>query len=119
MHPPPSSAIIQRLAGASVESVCFGKFTAHISCENGMRLSFEAPFKFGRADVLSDGETTEFPVTESGLMRVVGCQISEAACEADGTLSLTFTNGDALVVYANDPMYEAYTLLVDGREYVV
>jgi hypothetical protein len=52
-------------------------------------------------------------------MRIVGCTVSHVGCEPDGTLTLTFTNGDALVIYANDPQYEAYTLLVDGSEYVV
>lgn len=52
-------------------------------------------------------------------MRVLGCTISEIKCDTDGTLELGFSNGDVLIVYANDPAYEAYTLLIDGKEYVV
>jgi hypothetical protein len=52
-------------------------------------------------------------------MRTISCSIVAIRCEEDGTLELAFSNGDTLIVYANDPMYEAYTLFVDGSEYVV
>jgi len=50
---------------------------------------------------------------------VLGCKVIEINCDTDGTLDLEFSNGDALIVYANDPAYEAYTLQIDGKEYVV
>jgi hypothetical protein len=59
------------------------------------------------------------PISESSLMRTISCSIVAIRCEEDGTLELAFSNGDTLIVYANDPMYEAYTLFVDGSEYVV
>ena len=52
-------------------------------------------------------------------MRVVGTSIADVANEQDGTLSMIFATGDQLVAYANDPAYEAYTLLVNGKEYLV
>ena len=51
------------------------------------------------------------------LVRTLGCQVRKVKCEADGTLELRFSNGDVLVVYANDPAYEAYTLSVGEKEY--
>jgi len=52
-------------------------------------------------------------------MRVVGTLITDVANEPDGTLSMIFSTGDQLVAYANDPAYEAYTLLINGKEYLV
>jgi hypothetical protein len=50
---------------------------------------------------------------------ILNCSIAEVVCDPDGTLRLRFTNGYRLVAYANDPAYEAYTLLLGGKEYVV
>jgi len=119
MHPPPSNTVIQHLKRGYIFSVSFGKYTIHLVFDNANRLSFAAPFKFGEAKKLSMLQASEFPISESGLMRILGCEVFDVACEKDGSLTLVFSNGDALVVYANDPMYEAYTLLIDGHEYVV
>ena len=32
---------------------------------------------------------------------------------------MVFSNGDSLIVYGNDQNYEAYTMLVKGKEYIV
>jgi hypothetical protein len=82
----------------------------HLSFENGSKLSFSAPFRFAEGQLLSDAPVFEFPLSESTLVRVLGCQVSQVKCDADGTLELRFANGDALIVYANDSAYEAYTL---------
>ena len=119
MHAPPSTEVVQRLVGAALELVGFGKFTVHLSFENGNRISFGAPFRFARANELSKASVIEFPLTDSNLVRALGSTVSDTACDDDGTLTLTFANADTLVIYANDPMYEAYTLFVDGRKYVV
>lgn len=119
MHPPPDPSILQKLVSHDVECVSFGKYTAHLSLDDGSRVSFEAPFRFGPAADLANDGPCEFPLISSSLMRIVGHSVTSAECEDDGTLWLTFDNGDTLVVYANNPMYEAYTVLVEGREYVV
>jgi len=58
-------------------------------------------------------------MSESKLLRVLGFQVIEVKCDVDGTLELLFSNGDVLIVYANDPAYEAYTVFINGKEYVV
>lgn len=68
---------------------------------------------------MTDAPVLEFPLLESKLLRVLGHQISELKCDTDGTLKLLFSNGDVLIVYANDPAYEAYTVFIDEKEYVV
>ena len=53
------------------------------------------------------------------MIRLVGSSVVHTECESDGTLLLQFLNGDILIAYANNPGYEAYSLLLDGKEYIV
>jgi uncharacterized protein DUF6188 len=117
-HPPPDT-VIERLRTGVVYSIYFGKYILHIGLESGDQISIEAPFRFGNGDSLSDSPIEEFPIQSTNLVRLLGEGIVGAKCAADGTLEIQFSNGDHLIVYANDRPYEAYTLLVDGQEYVV
>lgn len=69
--------------------------------------------------MIAHAAVCEFPLCESTLLRLLGQSLDEIVCDADGTLDLTFGNHDRLIVYANDPMYEAYTLLIEGQKFVV
>jgi hypothetical protein len=119
MNPPPPREVVECLMRSDVDSVCFYRYEGHLTFENRNRLSFSAPFRFSEGQPLADAPILEFPLTESKLVRVLGCHVSQVECDADGTVELQFSNGDVLIVYANDPAYEAYTLLIDGKEYVV
>jgi hypothetical protein len=119
MYPPPPKEVIQQLANRVLEVVSHGEYIIHMGFENGIKLSFEAPFRFADGKDLSAAPVLEFPLSESRFVRTLGCQVRKVKCEADGTLELRFSNGDVLVVYANDPGYEAYTLSVGEKEYIV
>ena len=119
MYPPPPEVVIQKLANTSLELVSHGQYVIHLSFENGNKLSFSAPFRFAEGLHLQDAPVIEFPLSESKLVRVLGCQVSQVQCDTDGTLELRFSNGDVLIVYANDPAYEAYTVSIDKKEYLV
>jgi hypothetical protein len=119
MNPPPPTHIFRDIEHSDVDMVSFYRYEAHLTFENRNRLSFSAPFRFAKSEILCGTPILEFPLSESTLVRVLGLQVDEVNCDTDGTLELNFSNGDRLVVYANDPAYEAYTLLIDGREYCV
>lgn len=102
-----------------VDSVCFYRYEAHLTLENGNRLSFSARFRFGPSDQPTTLLLNDFPLRETGLVRLLGKVIEGIKCDVDGTLECSFSSGDVLVVYANDPMYEAYSLLIDGQEITV
>lgn len=115
----PQQQILQRLTGDNLELVSYGRYVIHLSFESGNKLSFSAPFRFGGLNALSDCSVVEFPLDESKLVRLLGFQVSHVGCDTDGTLELRFSNNDVLIVYANDPAYEAYTLSIDGKEFIV
>ncbi len=119
MYPPPAQDVLERLKNSPLEVVSFGLYVIHLVFENGNRLSISAPFRFSREETIADATISELPIYKSSLMRLLSHSIHEVRCDPDGSLELSFTNHDTLVVYANDPMYEAYTLLLEGREYTV
>lgn len=119
MYPPPPPKVFAKLIGQVVDTVTFCSFTIHVTLENGDRISLACPFRFGPREGLASLEVQAFPIKVSNLMRVVGASITNVETEPDGTLSMVFATDDQLVAYANDPAYEAYTLFVDGKEYVV
>ncbi len=117
MYPPPNPDIVKQLVSSVVDLISFGKYVFHISFENGDKLSVACPFRF---DVgVTESPVYELPLSESNTLRLLGSSVSHAECDADGTLRVRFTNGDSLIAYANDPQYEAYTLTLSGKEYVV
>lgn len=119
MYPPPSIETIFRLRGNVLEVISFGKYTIHLGFENGNRLSISAPFRFAKKAIIPVSPVFEFPILESTLMQLLWESVADCQCDTDGTLELVFSNDDMLIVYANDPQYEAYTLLIDGKEYVI
>ena len=119
MYPPPTPKIIEQLINNEVDQISFCKYVVHVLFENGDRLSVACPFRFDTGEAITESPVHEFPLLNSSMVRVMGSSIIQAECDSDGTLRLRFTNGDSLIAYANDPGYEAYTLLLDGKEYVV
>lgn len=119
MYPPPPREIIEQLVGNTLVLVSHGQFVVHLAFENGNRLSFSAPFRYGAEQDLLNVPICDFPLPESKILHSLGCNVRHVRCDIDGTVEIHFANGDVLIVYANNPAYEAYTLLVDGKEYVV
>ena len=124
MYKPPPAEILNKLVGDDVMLVSFWQSGIHLDFESKdlkrrSQLTIGAPFRFGEKSVIDDSDIQDFPLVQSSLMRIAQTDVTEVSCEEDGTLWLSFSNGDVLVVYANDPMYEAYTMKIDGKEYVV
>jgi hypothetical protein len=119
MYTPPPIEILNGLTGSDLVSICHGLSTVSLRFENGNLLNFSAPFRIAQENVLLASAVLEFPLSESLFVRLLGHEIIQIECDSDGTLKLQFSNRDVLIVYANDPAYEAYMLVIDGKEYRV
>lgn len=119
MYAPPPPEIIAKLVGQIVEMISFGSYVFHLSFENRDRLSVTCPFRFDTGEAIAESPIFVTPLSESNMIRLVGSSVVHAECESDGTLLLQFSNDDVLIAYANDPGYEAYSLSLDGKEYIV
>ena len=119
MYIPPPPEIIAKLIGQTIEMISFGSYVFHLSFENGDRLSVTCPFRFDTGKAIAESPIFVAPLSESKMIRLVGSSVVHAECESDGTLLLKFLNCDVLIAYANNPGYEAYSLSLDGKEYIV
>lgn len=119
MYSPPASEVVVQLVGSTVESVSFGQYVLHISFDCGDRISIACPFRFDSSDAVQTSPVQEFPLQSSVVPRILGVSVVATAMKRDGTLSIDFSNGDRMIAYDAEPGYEAYTLLLSGREYVV
>jgi hypothetical protein len=119
MYPPPSTEIVRRFVGDTLELVAYGQYVTHLSFASGNKVSFAAPHRYGETSKVAALPICEFPLVDSQIISSLGSMIDEVRCDDDGSLELQFSSGNVLIVYANDPAYEAYTLLVDGKEYLV
>jgi hypothetical protein len=117
MYPPPPPDIIARLVGQSVESITYGTYVMHVGFDMGDKVSIACPFRF--CQVGAESRLFEFPLVDTNMLQAIGMKVDIASCDTDGTLRLTFAGGWFLIAYANDPAYEAYTILLGGKEYVV
>ena len=119
MYPPPPKETIDQLHGNVVRLVSFGKYVVHIGFENGDRLSIGSHIHTSKSNYSTKMSPCEFPLSHSRLMRLLAFDVDSVNCKPDGTLVLIFSNVDLLVVFAHDSAYEAYTLTIGGKEFVV
>jgi len=117
MYPPPDKIIIDKLLNNELESIAYGRCSIHLSFSNGNLISFEAPYRFAKSNELLDSQILDFPTNSSPLMRLLGFHIKRVDCESDGTLTLYFSNDDILILYDDSPLYQAYLLKIEGKEY--
>ena len=119
MNTPPKMEVIEQLMHSDLELLCHGKYALNLKFENGNFLNIEAPFKFDKKESIDDSPVCSFPLSISRLSRAIGSKIVEIKCDTDGSLGMIFSNGDALEVYANDKKYEAYSISINGKIYVL
>ena len=102
------------LLGRKVEMLCFAQFCAYIHFDRNILLTIETEFVHvhGRT---GGRHSSEFPVTESSLMRLLECLVVSASIIPQDELCLFFSNGDSLHVL-KIPGYESYRLAVGTDE---
>ena len=119
MYPPPPKEILLALTGNILDVVAFAKYVINLNFEGGNRIGIAAPFKYGKPSEIDQMDFTRLPIDSSNLITSLQSAVTDVKCDADGTLELAFADGYLLIIYANDPQYEAYTLTINGKDYVV
>src|SRR5438132_4831821 len=98
MYPPPPDDVVKKLIGGVLNSISHGKYIVFLNFDNSAEVDIEAPFQFGEKGLVADSPQTEFPQPNSNLVRLLGESVVDAHCAADATLTIEFSNGDALVI---------------------
>lgn len=82
-------------------------------------LRLESSYTYSKAGTELGSNLFEVPQFAPELMRILDQRVSLASAEPDGTLELTFENGDRLTFHDPDRRYEAYHLGWHGGELTV
>jgi hypothetical protein len=119
MNAPPPLAVYMGLKQSGLDLISLGLYVINLCFSDSTRLTIYAPFRFGKNSSIISEAIQDFPLERCDLVRLLGHTVTELNCDTDGTLDLIFSNDYRLIIYANDPMYEAYLLFVEGTEYII
>jgi len=101
----------------SLEQVCFGSYQISFNFSEGVSVSVES-----RLILTTDkNEVSEFsqPYSKAdGLLDLLGTEVVNAQAEANGNLSLEFSNKSILKVLNDNSKYESYQI-VNGSSAII
>ena len=97
------------LKGQEVIQIAIGVFQVQFHFDRDAIISVEGEFQY-----LSENNSSHWrqgtPEAAAPALRLLGSSIQNVDGKEDGTLDLTFSNGDHLVVRDNSKEYESYTI---------
>jgi hypothetical protein len=112
--------------GRTIDQVCFTVNQVLIHLDDDLHLIIEGEFSLAAAGAAASGAAGEGVASGSTaatahheIARLVGARIVRARGTRDGTLTLECESGDVLQLFDVSPMYEAYTILHRGQEWII
>ena len=109
---------ISFIQGRELIQVAVGRYQVQFNFDQNVRISAERKYEYQ-----SKGEIAEWePAGTNGaapVLRLLGAKVTRARGTKEGTLTLEFDNGDALVFYDTSDRYESYTITRPGTTIVV
>ena len=114
---PPNFDFLQ-FKSRQLEMVCFTKNSMYLHFSNEIMMTVEAPFLYESAADEHKSGWLEFPVVESKIMRLLGCEVALASVGEDGTFTLYFVGGDRLSV-SEIKDYESYRIKTKTDDLIV
>jgi hypothetical protein len=107
MHGLPADFDGQFFVGKDLIAVTFSANTVSFSFDGEVLVTAEAPFKY-KATLADPGEVQPVPAQSSTLMRLLQHQVHRVSATTDGTLELTFDDGQMLIFVDDSGPYESY-----------
>ena len=101
------------LRGQEVEMVCFAIYSIYLHLSNNVIITIESPLRHYCAGESGEGRIDDFPLSESKLMRLLSCKVTEFQIENNVSLVLFFSNGDKVIIIPRKG-YESYHIKHDG-----
>jgi Family of unknown function (DUF6188) len=119
MYKLPADFDAQFFVGRNLEQICFNQNQIALHFDDDLSIVIESAFSHEEPQSPSDGQVVEVPVSDSDLMRLLGCSVSEASGDGDGTLILVFENGHVLKCFDTSDQYESYQIEHHGNVIIV
>jgi hypothetical protein len=118
MYGLPKNFDLTTLKGRHLELICFAAYSVYLHFENHLLITVVGAFRHIMAGEVV-GDPGRFPLSESRLMRLLTHEVKEIQGQTDGTLHLTFSNGDTLVIFGDNGPYESYHIKHGDKEFTV
>jgi hypothetical protein len=106
------------LLDKEVESICFAKYQINVYLEARIWIQIEGPFShFQNGRLVQD--VTTFPLAESTVIHAIGQKVVKTECSQTGDIQLWLSEGDQLLIRADNGPYESYRIYDGKREIIV
>ena len=119
MYDLPKEITFDFLRDQELELLSFGPYTVTLYFGDGAHIQIEGPFEHMVAEQGTEPVTSTFPLSNSRLMRLLMERVTKVSAKHDGTLTLSFGNGDRLVIQGNIGPYESYNVTRPGHPLLV
>ena len=119
MYDLPKGITFDFLRNQDLELLCFSPYTVTLHFGEGIKLQIEGSFTHVIVEPDTKPVISTFPISSSRLMRLLLQRVSKVSVKHHGTLTLSFANGDQLVIQGNTGPYESYDIALPGRELIV
>lgn len=119
MYGLPNDIDLSFFVGQTLNMVSFAVNMIHFNFDEGIGITVQSTFqhqqKFDVESNLVGTFQSVHKIQNSSLMRLAGNVVASASAGDDGTLSITFDNGDVLHCFDDDKGYECYNF-TDGKK---
>lgn len=122
MYGLPKDLDLSFFVGKTLDSITFAAVNVFFNFQDDIMITVMSSFQYQRKldmDNLHIGSIQSVPVSNSALMSLIGLVVTVACGDDDGTLSLTFEDGQTLRILENKKPYEQYSFTDGKNEYVV
>ena len=108
MNSLPDNEKLKFLRDKNLELVCFAAYQVNLHFETDVAITIFGSFTHVFQEKVNLVKNVDFPLQNSGLMRLVGQRTKNVQIQLDGTLTLTFSNNEQLIIQGENDAYEAY-----------
>jgi hypothetical protein len=122
MYGLPNELDLSFFVGKRLNSICFCEFVINFHFENNVHVMLESSYQHQRREDVENsrfGVQQSLPVSHSALMQLVGRTVASAEGDDEGTLSLSFDDGQVVRFFEHRSPYESYEFGDGEHLYVV
>jgi hypothetical protein len=122
MYGLPKDLDLSFFVAKKLESIMFAAFNIYFHFEGNVRVHLRSTFQLQQKSDVDNhqiGIMQSLPVAYSTLMTLLELEVIAASGNEEGTLSLTFRDGQVLRFFETTKAYEEYSFTDGQREYIV
>ena len=122
MYGLPKELDLSFFVGKRLDSICFCEFVINFNFEGKVHVMLESSYQHQRRQDVENswfGVQQSLPVSHSALMQLIGRTVITADGDDEGTLSLSFDDGQVLCFFEHRSPYESYEFGDGEHSYTV